>query len=203
MVASGPPLKEQEDAQKAAKELALRNIRRPTLEVALRRWWVEKYRLPWTHELFQNAIPFDLMVEYYEDLFEEDPHAQLDSLRGDDGEIVIDDTGDPLFDKWERELAKGLEPDLEEGLADEEKEKLKQERVKSKNVRTQVKEVLVNDDFSKLAEDKDLEKYQSKFIAPGSPEDRALLRAHALGKAQDSRTREPGLLGGALNRRGR
>lgn len=120
-------------------------------------------------------------------------------MRGEDGEIVIDDTGDPLLDKWERELAMGLEPDLEEGLSEEEKQKLAGERNKSKKVRSAATEALVNDDFTQLANDP---RYQSKVVAVGSPEDMALLKAATLGR-QRGLQGEPDVMGGALRRRGR
>ncbi len=41
---------------------------------------------------------------------------------------MFGETGDPLFDKWEKELAMGIEPDLTEGLPQEEKEKLFKEQ---------------------------------------------------------------------------
>jgi len=71
------------------------------------------------HECFQNSTLFDLVVEFYEDLFEEDPKAMLDAARGDDGEIVFEETGDDLIDKWERELSQGKTPDLTEGYSKE------------------------------------------------------------------------------------
>jgi hypothetical protein len=51
------------------------------------------------------------MVEFFEDYYIKDPSARLD--KGDGATKV---TGDPLIDKWERELADGLVPDLSEGM---------------------------------------------------------------------------------------
>lgn len=39
----------------------------------------------------------------------------------EDGRVVYANTGDALIDKWERELAMGLEPDLLEGVDPEER----------------------------------------------------------------------------------
>lgn len=107
----------------------------------LRRWWTEKYRLPWTHSGFQNATIFDLLVEYYEDIFEEDPKAMLAAARTDDGEVIFEETGDPLIDKWEREMAQGITPDLTEGLPDDVLEQLKKNRDKNRKVRQLAKEL--------------------------------------------------------------
>ena len=93
----------------------------------LRRWWVKKYKLPWTHECAQAATLEELLVEYYEDHYDEFPEEARKEM-SDDGEFYFTDSGDALIDKWERELQKGLTPDLEEGLSNDTKENLKKER---------------------------------------------------------------------------
>ena len=130
-----------------------------------------------------------MLVEYWEDRFEDDPHAVLDAMRGADGEIVFDDLEDPLLAKWEQEMASGAVPDLEEGMSDREKKKL-----------------LVNDDFTKVAKQTTMtppkvdKQYESKFVPVGSDMDKAMHRAATLGRA--SITRQPDFLGG-VKRRGR
>lgn len=61
----------------------------------------------------------------------------MEARRGTNGQVTFQNTGDPLIDKWEREISAGLTPDLMEGLSSkrrkiEEKsiEKLKREGVK-------------------------------------------------------------------------
>lgn len=73
------------------------------------------------------------MEEFYEDLWVE--KRQLEAIEQENGKLekydrerlkyvcaLLDITDyvsdDPLFDKWERELAAGLTPDLNEGLPD-------------------------------------------------------------------------------------
>lgn len=151
-------------------------------------------------------MPFELLVEYYEDLFEDDPYAVLDAMRGADGEIVFEDVEDPLIAKWEQELAAGLEPDLEEGLSDREKQKLAKERAKAQAVKGKAEQVVANDDFTKrasTAQRPDARMYESKFVVPGSEEDIALRRATVLGRAQASRQQLPVTLGAGMTPRGR
>ena len=54
----------------------------------------------------------DLLITFWEDHYQRN---SLESKRREDGEIMFE-TGDPLIDKWERELAMGIQPDLFEGL---------------------------------------------------------------------------------------
>ena len=80
------------------------------------KWWVRKYKLPSNHELFTSQTLFDLLVEYYEDIFEAHP---LEKYRQDDGQIMLSDTGDALIDEWERQLAAGQEPNIQEAFSEE------------------------------------------------------------------------------------
>lgn len=139
----------------------------------LRRWWTKKYQLPWTHELAQNSTEFELAVEFFEDLFEKDPKAMLEAARGADGEIHFEETDDELIDKWERELAQGITPDLTEGLPESVKAQLAKERAHAEHAKSMRDKLLgVSDSFSDPM-------YESKFVAPGSEEERRL-RARAL-----------------------
>ncbi len=77
----------------------------------LARWWATKYQLPSNHNLFQEQTEFELLVEFWADMYEKNP---LEADRGEDGEIQLKNTGDPYIDKWEEEMAQGLSPDLTE-----------------------------------------------------------------------------------------
>lgn len=66
--------------------------------------------------MFEERTVFDLLVEYKLDLFEKKP---LEAHRNADGEIQFSDTGDPLVDKWEAQIAKGELPDLFEAFDEE------------------------------------------------------------------------------------
>lgn len=92
---------------------------------ALARWWQRKYKLPSNHELFLERTEFDLMVEFYEDMFDEKP---LEAMRNEDGHIQFTDTGDPLIDKWEAEIAQGMDPNLWDAFSPEMQERLMKRR---------------------------------------------------------------------------
>ena len=96
----------------AAKQVAARRVREPGLLDLLRHWAEEKYSLPWTHESIQCQTAFELLVRFWEDHYHKNP---LEAKRREDGEVMFE-TGDPFIDKWERELAAGVTPDLLEGL---------------------------------------------------------------------------------------
>lgn len=95
----------------------------------LKHWWAGKYKLPPNHPLFEKQSVAELVLEQYEDLYYQraELEASLEVLSGDAlreaerriveigkslGEKVED--GDDLIDKWERELAEGKIPNLEE-----------------------------------------------------------------------------------------
>jgi hypothetical protein len=119
----------------------------------------------------------DLLVEFYEDYYTDHPdEARRVVSKG--GDFVFTDTGDPLLDKWETEFAKGVIPDLEEGLSSQEKERLRKERQKAKRARTQASALEFEEDYTKPPAD---QKMQSKFARPGSPEEGELLSKKALG----------------------
>lgn len=100
-----------------------------------------KYRLPTNHDLFQTQSVPELMLEWYEDLYEEmdDIEAaikdeaivdaaelgrlqrRLETLQKALGMDVRIVTGDPLVDYWEAEIAAGRVPDLDMTLEDLEK----------------------------------------------------------------------------------
>jgi hypothetical protein len=57
---------------------------------------------------------------FWEDYYHKHP---TDAKRTADGKEVKFVTGDPLLDKWEDEIARGLEPDLTEGLSPKDRDK--------------------------------------------------------------------------------
>ena len=172
--------KETVDFDRWAQEMAAHNLRKPSLDTLLRRWWVKKYKLPWTHELAQDALTEDLLVEYWEDYYEEHPHeAREHFTKG--GELYFEPTGDELIDKWEEEWAKGVIPDLEEGLSPQERERLRQERARARAAKVAAGALGdVNEDYTKKPPPKPSQ-YDSKFVVPGSQEEMELLSKRLLG----------------------
>lgn len=121
------------------------------METFLRRWWTGKYKLPWTHESYQNSNEFENLVEYFEDAFEKDPHAALDAVRDEHGEIYFDDFAfDPQISKWEQELKQGIQPDLTEGLSQTERNRLKAQQEKAKQNKRRMEDLEIDDDFTGL-----------------------------------------------------
>lgn len=117
----------------------------------------------------------DLLVEYYEDYFEEEPGEARKAL-SDNGEFIFTETGDPLLDKWEAELAKGLMPDLEEGYSKEQKKELQHERAKYKSAQQAATQLIHSDPRRE-------DKYASKYATPGSKEEQELLRQSSAAKS--------------------
>lgn len=63
----------------------------------------------------------DLLTEFWEDYYYDNPLAASTKA---DGTVQFEDTGDPLIDKWETELANGKIPDYLEAFSDAERERL-------------------------------------------------------------------------------
>lgn len=121
-----------------------------------------------------------MYIEWWEDYYENNPKELRARFVDDDGEMTFTETGDELLDKWEQEFARGIIPDLEEGLPTGEKEKLKEERKLSKRGRQQLKELV------KEPRTKEDRLYESKKVVPGSLEEKALLQKRTLGgKSKD------------------
>jgi hypothetical protein len=91
----------------------------------LQKWWIEKYKLPWNHDLFQNRTFFDLFVEFQLDIYAKNP---LEAHRNADGHVQFKHTGDTLIDKWEEQIAQGGQPDFMEAFDEEAVAKLKRLR---------------------------------------------------------------------------
>ena len=58
-------------------------------------------------------------MEFFEDYYESHPDQQIRREVDERSGQAYFVTGDPLIDKWEREIAEGREPDLDEALTPE------------------------------------------------------------------------------------
>lgn len=88
---------------------------------------MKTYNLPSNHNLFLDSSVDELLVMFWEDVFDKKP---LEAYRTKDGHIQFTDTGDELIDKWEAELAEGKMPDYMEGFSSEAMERLEHLRTK-------------------------------------------------------------------------
>lgn len=79
------------------------------------RWWVKKYRLPSNHNLFLESTLRDLLVEFFEDKFVDDPQALREALTA--GKFT--DTGDQMVDDWFQTLEDGGVVDLWDAFSPE------------------------------------------------------------------------------------
>lgn len=127
----------------------------------LRKWAEAKYSLPWTHESLQQLTLLELLVMFWEDYYRKNP---VETRRAADGRVIYSNTGDALIDKWEQELAMGLEPDLLEGVAPEERKK---EAEASKRLQRQQSAVGAEGVGDGFAEEYDLERTGIPFIGRG------------------------------------
>lgn len=111
------------------KRLAKKNLE--TGLARLKRWWIRKYNLPPNHELFQKQSIAELNLEEFEDAYARREEI-LEELESPDLEMerrgqlfdvlnklnkfldLPEEIQDELIDKWERELAEGKVPDLNE-----------------------------------------------------------------------------------------
>lgn len=100
------------------------------MEELLSRWWVNKYKLPSNHNLFESSTVFDLLIEFWEDQYYQNP---IETSRNEKGEIQFVDTGDDLIDKWEKEFAEGKIPDYLEAFSQEQIDTLNRLRIKGRN----------------------------------------------------------------------
>lgn len=80
----------------------------------LRMWWTKKYQKSPKSAEYNEYTIWEMMVEFFEDLYSENP-----AEAHEDGDVPHV-TGDPLIDKWEKEIAEGLTPDLSEGMTPDE-----------------------------------------------------------------------------------
>jgi hypothetical protein len=106
----------------------------------------DKFKLPWTHEAIQSQTLLELLTSYWEDYYEE---HRLEASRDEKGEVTFG-TGDPYIDKWEQEIAMGLEPDLLEDLPSWHRDKANPKEEKSED-QSDVSKDGFKDDYSRLA----------------------------------------------------
>lgn len=89
------------------------------------------------------------MVSFWEDYYRKHP---IDAKKTKDGDVRFE-TGDPLIDKWESELARGLTPDLTEGLDSVRRElvrRKKEETIKKEELKASLDNL---EDFEGFSED--------------------------------------------------
>ena len=96
------------------------NIRNLSLAKVLTRWWCDKYkRSPKSSEFLSYTLG-ELLLERYEDLFNENPKDMYSFMRKIGEEISFEDlTDDPQIMKWEAEQASCKEINLYEGMTPE------------------------------------------------------------------------------------
>lgn len=101
----------------------------------LKRWWIQKYKLPSSHALFQGQSIASLNLEMMEDLWMREREL-ADEIKNEEGTAQNQAIGqfqeirkalgiaqefekprvtgdDPLIDQWERDIAAGKVPDLD------------------------------------------------------------------------------------------
>lgn len=76
----------------------------------LHRWWCRKYNLPRTDHRYAEHTEEELLLEYFEDLWEHEPIKAMDLLGDYEPDVVLE-TGDTELDEIERRLARGEDPD--------------------------------------------------------------------------------------------
>ncbi len=86
---------------------------------SLQRWWCKKYNRPRKDPLLAEYTPEELMIEYLEDVIENDPSEEFPRNVRESG-MYAHRTGDPLVDKWQRAAAGGDPIDFDEAFADPE-----------------------------------------------------------------------------------
>jgi len=110
----------------------------------LRRWVERKYKIPWNHDCIQSQTEFELLTSFFEEYYEKN---KIEAHTDEKGNVLYA-TGDPLVDKWEKEISQGLNPDLQEGLA--------KTKEPSKDVKGFLKDIKdlenINDDYSNLSQ---------------------------------------------------
>jgi len=131
----------------AAQRIAKERSRNPGLLDLLRVWAEDKYSLPLTHEAFRELTVFELSIWFWEDYYRRYP---LEAKRVGAGDHVQFHSDDPLIDKWERELAQGIPPDLTEGMSPEQRKKERKalERLRNKHSKIKQSKELAGDGFS-------------------------------------------------------
>lgn len=83
---------------------------------------MQKYRLPPTSDEYLRYTPEDLLVEYLEDYVSAHPEEPVRRRVHDQTGSPYFETGDPVIDRWERQIAEGGLPDLDEELSPEQRQ---------------------------------------------------------------------------------
>ena len=83
---------------------------------------MRKYRLPPTSDEFLRCTPEEMLIEFFEDWYLDHPDRQARTEVHERTDVEYHVTGDPLVDRWEREIAEGKEPDLDEAVPEGERE---------------------------------------------------------------------------------
>lgn len=128
----------------------------------LRRWWCQKYNKP-AKDLGDYTL-FELVVEFFEDYYSNNPEERYRLERELTGEIRLN-TDDPLLSRWEEQIVRGIIPDLTEGMNDKDR-KITRELIKKKEA--ELKQKSYSEIISKLSEvglssDEYLEEFEEKF----------------------------------------
>lgn len=72
----------------------------------LQRWWCKKYNRPRKDPLLDEYTPEELMIEYLEDLIENDPAEEFPTSVREAG-TYGHRTGDAVVDQWQEAAAAG------------------------------------------------------------------------------------------------
>tara|TARA_R100000808_G_C2074491_1_gene100706 strand:+ start:53 stop:565 length:513 start_codon:yes stop_codon:yes gene_type:complete len=107
------------------KAIARHNLRKDSL-VILRQWWAKKYHSSPKSDEFQRYTLWEMTIEFFEDYYAQDKKRVWKDEREDLGAVELPESGDPLVDRWERQIAEGLEPDLTEGLPEEKRAQIRE-----------------------------------------------------------------------------
>lgn len=86
---------------------------------SLQRWWCKKHNRPRKDPLLLEYTPEELMIEYLEDLIENDPAEEFPEDVRDSG-LYGHRTGDPLIDQWQEDAALGKPIDFGAAFGDPE-----------------------------------------------------------------------------------
>lgn len=88
----------------------------------LQRWWCKKYNRPRKDPLLAEYTPEELMIEYLEDLIENDPAEEFPQDVQESG-LYGHRTGDAVVDRWQEDAALGKKIDFGEAFDDAESRK--------------------------------------------------------------------------------
>lgn len=110
----------------------------------LRRWWTKKYQKSPNSDEYKGYTLFDLLTEFFEDYYDNNPSKMKDL------DLPFTTTGDPIVDKWEKEIEKGLVPDIMEDVPIEIAERLRKFSGKLYRERFKSGEIISKEEFEML-----------------------------------------------------